>query len=246
MARRPPVTCTHPTWGWIRPASTLRSVVLPAPFGPKTARVWPDVRLKDTPSRATTCPLPSPKACRRPSAESIDAGGEIFQVERLDEVPRVAEVQHVDERLHAHVRGCDDHGERRMRVTDLWQQGDTVGVGQSEIEHQHFGVELVHLAASLAPARGEGQVVAFGEESPIGPPQRRLVLDEQHFAPRAEGGGPHGGPIYAGPPRRLRSAQLGPLSSSNRSSSLVSTSRNRSSSLAPRRHTVSRRSAAFR
>src|SRR3989475_12258611 len=71
---------------------------------------------------------------------------------------------------------------------------------------------------------------------------RRLILDEQHFAPRAEGGGPHGGPIYAGPPRRLRSAQLGPLSSSNRSSSLVSTSRNRSSSLAPRRHTVSRRS----
>src|SRR5256886_17657191 len=84
---------------------TLRRVVLPAPFGPKTARVWPAVRLKDTPSRATTCPRPSPKACRRPSAESIDAGGEVFQVERLDEIPRVAEVQHVDERLHAHVRG---------------------------------------------------------------------------------------------------------------------------------------------
>src|SRR5256884_241776 len=198
------------------------------------------------PSRATTCPRPSPKACRRPSAESIDAGGEVFQVERLDEIPRVAEVQHVDERFHAHVRGRHDHRERRLRLADLLQQGDPVGVGQSQIEHQHFGAELVHLAASLGPAGGECQVIAFGEESLVGPPQRRLILDEQHFAPRAEGGRPHGGPIYAGPPRRLRSAQLGPLSSSNRSSSLVSTSRNRSSSLAPRRHTVSRRSAAFR
>src|SRR5881296_3955553 len=97
--------------------------------------------------------------------------------------------------------------------------------------HQHFGVKLVHLAASLGPAGGECQVIAFGEESLVSPPQRRLILDEQHFAPRSEGGGPHGGPIYAGPPRRLQAAQLGLLSSSNRSSSLVSTNRNRSSSL---------------
>src|SRR5205807_6199715 len=60
------------------------------------------------------------------------------------------------------------------------------------------------------------------------------------------GGEPIGGPIYATPPGRLRPAQRPPLSSSNRSSSLVNTSRNRSSSFAPRRHTVSRRSAAFR
>src|SRR6266699_3166093 len=158
----------------------------------------------------------------------------------------MTEVEHVDERLHAHVRGCDDHRERRLRLADFLQQGDPVGVGQSEIEHQHFWVERVHLAPSLGPTRGEGQVVAFGEETLVGPPERRLVLDEQHFAPRAEGGGPHGGPIYAGPPRRLRAAQLGLLSSSNRSSSLVSTNRKRSSSLAPRRHTVNRRSAAFR
>src|SRR5438270_1250843 len=55
------------------------------------------------------------------------------------------------------------------------------------------------------------------------------------LAPRAEGGGPHGGPIYAGPPRRLRAAQLGLLSSSNRSSSLVSTNRKRSSRSEERR-----------
>src|SRR5207249_723480 len=132
------------------------------------ARAWPGMRVKYTPSSATTCPPPSPKVCLRPSTESI------------------------------------------------------------------------------GPTGGEGQVVAFGEESLVGAPQGRLVLDEQHFTPRAKRGGTHGGPIYAGPPCRLRAAQLGLLSSSNRSSSLVSTSKNRSSSLAPRRHTVRRRSAAFR
>src|SRR6266550_4625253 len=204
IARRPPATRTDPARGRIRPASTLSSVVLPAPFGPKIASVCPDVRVNNTPSSATTCPLPSPKTCRNPSAESIDTGGEVFQIERLDEVPRVAEVEDVNERLHAHVRRCNDHRKGRLRLSDLLQQGDAVGVGQAEIEYQHFGVKLVHLAACFGPARREGQVVAVGEESLVGPPQRRLVLDEQHFAPRAEGGGTHGGPIYAGPPRRLR------------------------------------------
>src|SRR5256884_4374929 len=128
----PPATRTDPCWGRISPASTLRRVVLPAPFGPKTARVWPAVRLKDTPSRATTCPRPSPKACRRPSAESIDAGGEVFQVERLDEIPRVAEVQHADERFPAHARGRHDHRERRLRLADLLQPGDPAGGGRVE------------------------------------------------------------------------------------------------------------------
>src|SRR5439155_1620116 len=143
-------------------------------------------------------------------------------------------------------RGCDDHREGRLRLADLLQQRDAVGVRKPEIAHQHFRVELVHLAPSLGPTGGEGKVVAFGEESLVGAPQGRLVLDEQHFTPRAKRGGTHGGPIYAGPPCRLRAAQLGLLSSSNRSSSLVSTSKNRSSSLAPRRHTVRRRSAACR
>src|SRR6266496_5416769 len=100
MARRPPVTCADPACGRINPASTLSSVVFPAPFGPKIASVCPAVRLNDTSSSATT----RPKRCRSPSAESIDARGEIFHVERLDQVPRVPEVEHVDERLHADVR----------------------------------------------------------------------------------------------------------------------------------------------
>src|SRR5207237_10385139 len=98
--------CTDPACGRIRPASTLRSVVLPAPFGPKMARAWPGMRVKDTPSSATTCPPPSPKVCRRPSTESIDAGGEIFQVERLDQVPWVADAGLSDARLTARIVGC--------------------------------------------------------------------------------------------------------------------------------------------
>src|SRR5689334_1728823 len=101
MVRRPPATRADPPCGLIRPASTLRRVVLPAPFGPKIASVCPAVRVNDTSSKATT--RPPLKACRRPSAQSIDACGEVFQVERLDEIPRVAKVEHVDERLHAHV-----------------------------------------------------------------------------------------------------------------------------------------------
>src|SRR2546422_1333882 len=52
------------------------------------------------PPRSTLFPYTTlfrSKACRSPSAESIDAGGEIFQVERLDEVPRMAEVERSEE-----------------------------------------------------------------------------------------------------------------------------------------------------
>src|SRR5438128_2676810 len=108
MARRPPSTRADPACGLISPASTLRRVVLPAPLGPKIASVCPGARLNETPSSATT----RPNAWRNPSAKSINAGGQVFQVERLDEVSRVAEVQHVDQRLHADVGGGDDDGER--------------------------------------------------------------------------------------------------------------------------------------
>src|SRR5881628_3160213 len=119
MARRPPVTDAVPRCGRIRPASTLSSVVLPAPFGPKTASVWPGARVNETSSSATTRPPPSPNACRSPSARSIDARGEVFHVERLDEIPGVPEIEHVDEGLHAHVRRRHDDGERRVGRPNL-------------------------------------------------------------------------------------------------------------------------------
>src|SRR5437899_10265805 len=107
MGRRPPATRAQPCCGAINPASPLRSVVLPEPLGPKIASVCPGASVNDTPSSATTRPY----VCRSPSAESIDARGEIFHVERLHQVARMAQVEHVDQRLHADVRRGDDHGQ---------------------------------------------------------------------------------------------------------------------------------------
>src|SRR5256886_1803601 len=179
----------HPCCGRINPASTLRSVVLPAPLGPKIASVCPGASVSDTPSSATTRPY----ACRSPSAESIDARGEIFHVERLDQVARMPEVEHVDERLHADIRRRDDHGERGPGLADLLQQRHAVRIGEAQVEHEHLGPEVLELAASFTAARGEGYVIARGEEPLVGTAQRRLILDEQHPARGAGGRGGGGG-----------------------------------------------------
>src|SRR5438093_1467723 len=147
------------------------------------ASVCPASRLNETLSSATTRPPPVPKACRSPSAESIDTRGQVFHIERLDEIPRVPEVEHVDQRLHAHVGGRHDHREGGMGGADLLEQSHAIGVREAEVEHQDFGAECFELPAGLAPARGEGNLVPIGEESVIGPPQRHLILDEQYFAP---------------------------------------------------------------
>src|SRR5437763_17129153 len=99
------------------PATTLRSVVFPAAFGPKIASVWPAATEKETSSRART----GPKEWRSPSASSIDRGGELAQFVRFDEISAVPQVEHVHERLHAHVRGRDDDRKRRPRLPDALQ-----------------------------------------------------------------------------------------------------------------------------
>src|SRR5207244_781835 len=60
-----------------------------------------------------------------------------------------------------------------------------------EIEDEDFGGEVIELPAGLAPARGEGHIVPPGEKTLVGAPQGGFVLDEQHLAPRAGGGGRH-------------------------------------------------------
>src|SRR2546429_6697310 len=85
------------------PATTLRSVVFPAPFGPKIASVWPAATEKETSSRART----GPKEWRSPSASSIDRGGELAQFVRFDEISAVPQVKHVHRRLPTHV--CRRH-----------------------------------------------------------------------------------------------------------------------------------------
>src|SRR5258708_2098779 len=53
---RRPKAVISPLSGRSRPASSLRSVVLPAPFGPNTASTSPRWSAKETPRSALTCP----------------------------------------------------------------------------------------------------------------------------------------------------------------------------------------------
>src|SRR5437867_288034 len=226
MARRPPSTCARPPCGWMRPASTLRSVVFPAPLGPKTASVWPGCTLKETSSRAVT----APKRCRSRSASSIDGGRELAQFVGFDEVAAVPQVEHVHQRLHAHVGSRHDDRERWPRLANALQQRDPVGVREPHVENQDVRREIVELAHRLGAVGRIGHGVLALEEPLIGVLQSGFIFDEKDL------------------PRRHRAnlRQETPVSNSNRSSSLVSTRRKRSSSLAPRRHTVWRRSAALR
>src|SRR5207245_9728628 len=105
--------------------------------GPKIASVCPGARLNEMPSSATT--RPPPNVWRSPSANSINASCQLFQVERLDEVSRVAEIQHVDQRLHADIGGGDDDRERGAGSADLLEQRDALGVRPARGEHQRPG-----------------------------------------------------------------------------------------------------------
>src|SRR6266571_8098941 len=234
IAARPPRTSARPRCGRRRPARTLSRVVFPAPLGPNTARVCPASSRNEMSSSART----EPKTCVRPSADSIDAGGEVVQVEGFDEIAAVLQVQDAHERLHARVGGRDDHRERGALRTDLLEQGDAVGIGEPHVEHEDVGGERVELLHGVRAAARERHGVAPGEVAAIGGLQGLFVFDEQDFALRSFIG--HRGSIYA------PGCYAAPLSNSNKSSSLVRTSRNRSSSLAPRRHTTCRRSAALR
>src|SRR6058998_3254657 len=226
MARRPPSTCARPLWGWIRPARTLRRVVFPAPFGPNTASVWPGWTPNETSSRALT----APKLCRSPSASSIDRGRELAQFIRFDEIAAVTQVEHVHQRLHAHIRRRDHDRERGPRFPDALQQRDPVGVRQPHVQHQNVRLEMVELTHGLRAVRRVGHGVSTFKVPLVGVLYRGFVFDEQDLTWR----------------HRANLSQETPVSNSKRSSNLVRTRRKRSSSFAPRRHTVWRRSAALR
>src|SRR2546421_4504618 len=157
------------------PATTLRSVVFPAPFGPKIASVWPAATEKETSSRART----GPKEWRSPSASSIDRGGELAQFVRFDEISAVPQVEHVHQRLHTHVRRRDHYRQRGTRFADALEERDPVGVGKSHVEHEHIGLEIIDLPDRLGTIRGIRHRVFRLEKALVGVLQGGLVLDEQ-------------------------------------------------------------------
>src|SRR5260370_6457381 len=137
MARRPPSTWARPDCGRMSPASTFRSVVFPAPFGPNTARVCPTSSRKEMPSRAWTGG--EPKEWARPSADSIYARAELAQIEWLDQIAAVPEVQDAHERLHADGGGRHDDWQVAVALPDRLEQRDPVGVRDPKVTHEHGG-----------------------------------------------------------------------------------------------------------
>ena len=62
-----PSTVTDPASGVSKPATTLSSVVLPEPLGPRMVSSSPEATSSETPSSATT----SPKRLTRPSTLQV-------------------------------------------------------------------------------------------------------------------------------------------------------------------------------
>src|SRR5688572_17460742 len=120
MARRPsplartgrPRTRTSPASGRIKPASSLRSVVFPAPLAPATTTASPGSTVRSIP-RSTRRPpndLRSPRAISSAgtaavSDDGIDAGAELVQSEGFDDVSRVGQVEHLELGLDAQICG---------------------------------------------------------------------------------------------------------------------------------------------
>src|SRR3989441_11998944 len=176
--------------------------------------------------------LTAPKLCRSPSARSIDRGRELAQFVGFDQIAAVPQVEHVHQWLHAHIGGRDDDRQRGLRLPNALQQGNAVGIGQPHVEDQDVGLEGTQLAHGFRAVRRVGHGVFAFKKPLVRVLEGGFVFDEEDFARRRR--------------HRANLRQETPVSNSNRSSSLVRTSRKRSSSLAPRRHTVWRRSAALR
>ena len=104
-------------------------------------------------------PRTEPKVCRRPSAESIDARGEFVHFKWLYEIPRMLEIEHLEEGLHADVGRSHNHGQDRMRGPDGLEQRHAVGVGQAHVEDDDVRGEILEQLERLRPARGERQVI---------------------------------------------------------------------------------------
>jgi len=61
------------------------------------------------------------------------------------------QIEHVHQRLHAHVGGRHNHRERGAGLADALQQRDAVGVRETHVENQNVGLEGVQLTHRLGP-----------------------------------------------------------------------------------------------
>src|SRR4029077_20504982 len=116
---RAPNTRTSPELGRASPASTLRSVVLPAPLGPATTSASPARTRTSRPRSTRSAPnaRSRPTASRiAPSEDGIDARAKLVETERFEDVTGVGKIQHFELGLDAHVGGRDDDRQVGPRV----------------------------------------------------------------------------------------------------------------------------------
>src|SRR5690349_6530549 len=167
----------------MRPASMRSSVLFPAPLGPATASTSPAARLRLMSWRTRTRPndrrRPRAASSGSPSRDGIDAGAELVEAERFDDVAGVGKIEDLELGLDAHVGGGDDHREIRLREPDAPQQLDAVGVRQPHVEHRDIGTLLLELLERLRSGRGEDQIVSRLKRALIAESERGLILDDQ-------------------------------------------------------------------
>src|SRR5581483_2118077 len=198
--------------------------------------------------------------------DGIDLGAELVQAEGFDDVTGMGQVEDLELGLDAQVRRGDDDRKLGLGVANAAEELDPVGIRKPHVQHRDVGPLLLQLDQRFRARAGEDQVVARGEVPLVTQPESRLVLDDQHApalrsifhaAPSLQYHGTGGtGGSGACEMTRLNGRRTSVQSrngrrqaadsSSKRSASLVSTSRNRSSSLAFRSTTRWRRSAARR
>src|SRR5687767_11462290 len=69
----------------------------------------------------------------------VDLAREIVEIEGLGHERRASEREHGDERAHADVGRGDDHRDLRIDLAHPAHDLDAIGVGESQVEHDHFG-----------------------------------------------------------------------------------------------------------
>ena len=69
-----------------------------------------------------------------------------------------------------------------MGLPNFLEQGDAVGVGETQVEHQDVGVQLVQLAQGFGAGSGEPHLITAGEIALVRRVEGLLVLHEQHLA----------------------------------------------------------------
>src|SRR5215211_4449498 len=135
-----PSNCTSPSVGRYTPVITLKAVVLPAPFGPISPKIWPRSMAKLTWSRATRPPKRMVRlSSSRIGSAMLDGLPPVFQLGRP---PPVRDDALRTEDHHDHQRRTEDEDAVLGEATEALgqvadQHGADDGAGEVAGATQH-------------------------------------------------------------------------------------------------------------